>query len=62
MVTKILVNIGSDNGLLPDGTKPLSEQMLKCDQILQFLKSLAHLPGASELNDKYPMASINDLL
>ena len=25
---KTLVNIGSDNGLLPDGTKPLSEPML----------------------------------
>ena len=28
MVTKILVNIGSGNGLLPDDTKPLPEPML----------------------------------
>ena len=28
MVTEIWVNIGSGNGLLPDGTKPLSEPML----------------------------------
>ena len=28
MVTQILVNIGSGNGLLPDGTKPLPEPML----------------------------------
>ena len=28
MVTKIWVNIGSGNGLLPDGTKPLPEPML----------------------------------
>ena len=26
--TEILVNIGSGNGLLPDGTKPLPEPML----------------------------------
>ena len=28
MATEICVNIGSDNGLLPDGTKPLPEPML----------------------------------
>ena len=28
MATQICVNIGSDNGLLPDGTKPLPELML----------------------------------
>ena len=28
MVTQIWVNIGSDNGLVPDGTKPLPEPML----------------------------------
>ena len=28
MATQILVNIGSGNGLLPDGTKPLPEPML----------------------------------
>ena len=28
MATEIWVNIGSGNGLLPDGTKPLPERML----------------------------------
>ena len=28
MVTQIQVNIGSGNGLLPDGTKPLPEPLL----------------------------------
>ena len=28
MATKIWVNMGSGNGLMPDGTKPLSELML----------------------------------
>ena len=28
MATQIWVNIGSGNGLVPDGTKPLSEPML----------------------------------
>ena len=28
MVTVILDNIGSGNGMLPDGTKPLPEPML----------------------------------
>ena len=28
MLTEIWVNIGSGNGLLPDGTKPLPEPML----------------------------------
>ena len=32
MVTYIWVNIGSGNGLLPDGTKPLPEPMLTDDQ------------------------------
>ena len=30
MVTEILVNIGSSNGLLPDGTKPLPEVLNQC--------------------------------
>ena len=32
MTTEIWVNLGSDNGLLPDGTKPLPEPMLTDDQ------------------------------
>ena len=32
MVTEIWVNIGSGNGLLPDGTKPLPEPMLTYHQ------------------------------
>ena len=32
MVTEIWINIGSGNGLLPDGTKPLPESMLTYNQ------------------------------
>ena len=32
MAPEILVNIGSGNGLLPDGTKPLPEPMLTYHQ------------------------------
>ena len=32
MATEIWVNIGSGNGLMPDGTKPLPEPMLTNDQ------------------------------
>ena len=32
MAGEIWVNIGSGNGLLPDGIKPLSEPMLTYDQ------------------------------
>ena len=32
MAKEIWVNIGSGNGLLPDGTKPLPEQMLTYHQ------------------------------
>ena len=31
-VTKIWVNIGSDNGLFPDSTKPLTEPMMTYHQ------------------------------
>ena len=33
MVTEIWINIGSGNGLLPDGTKPLPEPMLTDHQL-----------------------------
>ena len=33
MVMEIWVNIGSGNGLLPDGTKPLPEPMLTDHQL-----------------------------
>ena len=33
MATEIWVNIGSGNGLLPDGTKPLPEPMLTDHQL-----------------------------
>ena len=32
MALEIFVNIGSGNGLLPDGTKPLTETMLTYGQ------------------------------
>ena len=37
MVTNIWVNIGSGNGVLPDGTKPLPGSVLTCDQTSKFL-------------------------
>ena len=33
MTTEISVNIGSGNGLLPDGTKPLPKPMLTSDSL-----------------------------
>ena len=36
MATVILDNIGSGNGLLPDGTKPLPEPMLTSNPIGNF--------------------------
>ena len=42
MATEIWVNIGSGNGLLPDGTKPLPEP-------ITYLKLHSNFPGASEL-------------
>ena len=33
MASEILVNTGSGNGLLPDGTKPLPEPMLTSQDI-----------------------------
>ena len=32
MATEVWVNIGSGNGLMPDGTKPLPEPMLNYHQ------------------------------
>ena len=58
MVTTIWVNIGSDNGLLPDGTKPLPETMLtyqpqtSITEIIwkiKYLKCHWNFPGANEL-------------
>ena len=40
MMSLILVNNGSGNGLLPDGTKPLPEPMLSID----ISAVLCHLP------------------
>ena len=60
MATEIWVNIGSDNGLLPDGTKPLPEPLVTDHQwspgtfiLGQFhmrcLKFHSNFPGANEL-------------
>ena len=37
MATEIWVNIGSGNGLLPDGTNPLPESMLTTISEVQWL-------------------------
>ena len=42
MTTEICVSIGSGNGLLPDGTKPLPEPILN----YQYWGTLAFTPGA----------------
>ena len=60
-MTRNWVNIGSGNGLLPDGTKPLPEPMLTYHQRalswedlkisiskITFLESHSDLPGANE--------------
>ena len=62
MVTQILVNIGSGNGLLPDASKLLPDPMLTNHQEIHQpsitkislkiidLKSSSNLKGANELN------------
>ena len=52
MVTKIQVNIGSGNGLLPDGTKPLPEPMLTNHQGSHQRAIWPNLIGNAE--DVYP--------
>ena len=63
MVSQNLINIGSDNGLSPDGSKPLPVPMLTnhqldlvafiCHQFCSLkvidLRLEPHLPGANEL-------------
>ena len=49
MATEIWVNIGSGNGLLPDGTKPLHKRYLNeiiCK--IKHLKFHSNFPGANE--------------
>ena len=55
MATKILVKIGSGNGLLPDGAKPLPEpRMANCQQD-------AYEPKAVHLHRMLTMEVINAL-
>ena len=51
MVTEIWVNIGSGNGLLPDGTKPLPEPMLTYHQKgwVTFIWGQVHKPSTTEI-------------
>ena len=51
MAMVILVNIGPGNVLLPDGTKPLPDPLLKISITKMPLK-IMHFPGANELNQK----------
>ena len=53
MVTEIWVNIGSGNGLLPDGTKPLPEQMLTSESSVK--SSDIHI---KEISQEMPQPSI----
>ena len=55
MATEIWVNIGSDNGLLPNGTKPLPVPLFTQPSIIKICLKITYLelhsnfPGASEL-------------
>ena len=54
MATVILDNIGSDNGLLPDGTKPLPELMLTYHQRGSVAFSESNFAAiAHDMNSKY---------
>ena len=59
MATEILVNIGSGNGFVPDGTKPLPEPMLTDYQwspvifiLRQFQKKWLNHPSITDINLK----------
>ena len=56
MATDIWVNIGSGNGLLPDGTKPLPEPMLTYQQsFVAFIWQqfyVKHLVSIHEISSK----------
>ena len=57
MVTEIWVNIGSGNGLLPDGTTPLPEPMLTDHQgwgQIRFIKYKYIFSGVSNTNTNTP--------
>ena len=69
MATEIWVNIGSGNGLLPDGTKPLPEPMLTDHQLgpVRFILGQFHKwclnqqLGANDLNhDRHPLCDLQD--
>ena len=45
MASLNLVNIGSGNGLLPDGTKPLAEPMLTYDEWVVWHSHGSNFPG-----------------
>ena len=75
-MTRNWVNIGSGNGLLPDGTKPLPEPILTYHQRalsledlkisiskITFLESHSDLPGANEFKggmDTHTVVHVND--
>ena len=47
MSTKVWVNIGSGNGLMPDGTKPLPEPMLTYHSDIHLTAISQEMPQAS---------------
>ena len=63
IATWIWVNIGSENGLLPNGNKPLPETMLpkllfyNTSLKIIHLKLLAHIPGAKAFDPNYDRCS-----
>ena len=56
MATEIWVNIGSGNGLLPDGTKPLPEPMLTDNQ---WSPSDIHMKAISQEMPQPPVTKIH---
>ena len=52
MATEIWVNIGSGNGLLPDGTKPLPEPMLTDHQYIKAISQEMPQPPMTKIRLK----------
>ena len=66
MATEIWVNIGSGNGLLPDGTKPFSQEITQpaINKIRLKITNLnfhPNFPGANELK-KFPVSVLEGLM
>ena len=62
MATEIWVNIGSGNGLLPDGTKPLPEPMLINSEVNWHIRAISqemHQPSITKIRLKITYIKFN---